>query len=105
MDEGKALASDNNPVTPPSAQAPRSTYRQILVPAANEPVTGESTDMVAKRKGEFLSVKIDDALVKNGVSELAHSLVGKLSLASGDVPYSLDSLYMKLSQSWGIVGD
>lgn len=54
-------------------------------------------------KGEFLSVKVDDALVKYGISELAHSLIGKLSLAPGDSPYPLDSLYSRLSQTGVLV--
>lgn len=61
--------------------------------------------MIAKRKGEFLSVKIDDALVKYGVSELAHSLIGKITLVTGDAPYSLENLHVKLSQTWGIMGE
>lgn len=41
----------------------------------------------------------------NGVSKLAQSLIGKLSLIQGDSPYSLDALYLKLSHVWGITGE
>lgn len=65
----------------------------------------DSVEMTTQRKGEFLSVKVDDALVKYGISELTHSLIGKLSLSQGDSPYSLDALHSKLSQIWGIMGE
>lgn len=58
--------------------------------------------MVATRKGDYLSVKIDDSLVQEGVAKLKNSLIGKLTLASGDSPYSLENLENKLTQIWGI---
>lgn len=78
-------------------QPVRTSYRQILSLYSKENDMVETSEMVAQRKCEFLSVKIDDALVKYGVSELMHSLIGKLSLAPGDLPYTLDNLYSKLS--------
>lgn len=103
------ITADPSPTADPSRlQVPREherqSYCQILSPTLKATAQLECTDMVAQRKGEFLSVKVDDALVKNGVSELAHSLIDKLSLAPGDFPYTLDNLSSKLSQAWGIAG-
>lgn len=55
-------------------------------------------------KGEFLSVTIDETLVQQGVSQLQHTLIGKLSLAPRDSPYSMEDLTKKLQQVWGITG-
>lgn len=62
-------------------------------------------DMVAQRKGEFLSMKVDATLVKYGVTKLAHSLIGKLLMAPGEFPYTLETLSSNLSQAWGIAGE
>lgn len=63
------------------------------------PITRESpiaqaytSDMRPQRKGDFISVKVDDALVRERVSQLQATLIGKLSLSQGDTPYSLDDL-------------
>lgn len=61
--------------------------------------------MFAQRKGEYISVKIDDALVNQEVNNLKHSLIGKLSLAPGDKPYSVSELVSKLNQIWGVAGE
>lgn len=60
--------------------------------------------MKAQRKGAFLSVRVDDELVRQEVSHLQNSLIGRLSLASGDTPYALDALVAKLGETWGIQG-
>lgn len=52
-----------------------------------------SSDMQPQCKGEFLSVKVDDVLVKQGIAQLQHTLIGKLSLAQGDSPYDLSALF------------
>lgn len=46
----------------------RPSYRNILAPAPLVTAPTESCEMTAQRKGEYLSIKIDDALVKYGVS-------------------------------------
>lgn len=57
--------------------------------------------MIAKRKGEYFSIKINDKLVKKKMTNLQDSLIGKLSLASGDSPYSLDDLKLKSGTDMG----
>lgn len=52
--------------------------------------------MRGQRKGEFLSVKVDDNLVRQEISLLQHSLIGRLSLATGDSPYTLEDLTSRL---------
>lgn len=103
-EKGISLPNSNTNISTQNliAEQARPSYRNILAPPNT---LSDSCDMVAKRKGEYLSVKVDDALVKYGVSELVPSLIGKLSLVQGDSPYSLDALYSKLSQIWGITGD
>lgn len=78
------------------------SFCQVLMPTIYS--HDDTSDMLPQRKGEFLSVKIDDALVRKGVSQLQHTLIGKLSLVPGDSPYTLENLKMKLGQLWGVVG-
>lgn len=93
----KNPSSVNKVVAPLIDQTPKiqdcPSYRQILLLTTTKNDMNETSAMISQRKGEFL----DDALVKYVVSELAHSLIGKLSLAPGDSPYSLDTLHAKLS--------
>lgn len=100
---GKSLDPVATDLSSPALMAAKEglSYRNILAPPSAVADLADSCDMTAQRKGEYLSIKVDDALVKNGISELAHSLIGKLSLAPGESPYSLDALYSKLSQVWG----
>lgn len=49
-----------------------------------------------------MSIKVDDDLVQQGVNQLQNSLIGRLTLTSGEAPYSLDDLKAKLGQVWGI---
>ncbi|KAL8477324.1 hypothetical protein ACS0TY_029575 [Phlomoides rotata] len=60
--------------------------------------------MVATSKGEFLSVTLDNLLVKRGVEELQNSLIARLILAKGDEPYPLEDLNRKLEATWNIYG-
>lgn len=88
------------------------SYRQILSPVVgntdgelnHNPDDDFNHNMVAQRKGEYLSIKVDEELVQRGVSTLQHSLIGRLTLAQGDSPYNLDSLKAKLNQVWEILG-
>ncbi|KAL8542608.1 hypothetical protein ACS0TY_003478 [Phlomoides rotata] len=61
-------------------------------------------EMVATRKGEFLSVTLDATLVKRGVEELQNSLIARLIMARGEEPYSLEDLSRKLEATWNIYG-
>lgn len=85
----------------------KGSYRQVLLPTTQECTdqlagidreADDSSSMKAQRKGDYLSVKIDDALVQREATILQNSLIGKISLAVGDSPYSLEDLYSKLSQ-------
>ncbi|KAL8509367.1 hypothetical protein ACS0TY_016537 [Phlomoides rotata] len=61
--------------------------------------------MVATRKGEFLSVTLDDLLVQRGVEKLQNSLIARLILAKGEEPYPLETLTWKLEATWNISGN
>lgn len=95
----------------------RGSYRQVLAPEAPKRPTlmwgptdfiravDDCSNMKAQRKGDDLSVKIDDDLVQREVARLQETLIGKITLASGDSPYSLEDLYSKLSHVEGLIGD
>lgn len=76
------------------------TYKQALSPLDAD----FHSDMQASRKGEYYSVKIDDSLVQKEICHLQYSLIGRVSMAIGDSPYSLDDLKCKLEQAWGVSG-
>lgn len=46
-------------------------------------------------------MKIDDKIVKEDITQLKFSLIGKLTLVAEDSPYSQDDLFKKLAQVWG----
>lgn len=55
--------------------------------------------MKAQRKGDYLSIKIDDELVQREVDHLKDSLIGKITLAFGDSPYLLEELHSRNARS------
>lgn len=66
---------------------------------APPPACGDPTHaMTAQRKGDYLSIRVDDSLVQNGISRLQNSLIGRLVLSSSEKPYTLDDLKLKLSK-------
>lgn len=64
----------------------------------------DKTNMCVQRKGDYLTVKIDDYLVLQEANQLQNSLIGILTLAQGDKPYSFNDLRDKLGQIWGLGG-
>lgn len=83
----------------------RPSFRQVLTKAYTVVIHNESShNMIVERKGDYLSVTIDNSIVQSGVSKLQHSLIEKLSLATGDKPYSLEALLQRLTQLWDISG-
>lgn len=60
--------------------------------------------MIAQRKGDYFSIKIDDNIVQKEVNHLQNTLIGRVSMAPGDNPYSLEELKSKLEQVWGLSG-
>lgn len=61
--------------------------------------------MVAQRKGDYFSVTIDDELIQQEVNLLQNTLIGRISMASRDSPYTIEELRLKLEHSCGISGD
>lgn len=47
---------------------------------------------------------VDETLIQDGVNKLQNSLIEKLSLVTGDKPYSLEDLHLQLGQIWRISG-
>ncbi|KAL8524256.1 hypothetical protein ACS0TY_014002 [Phlomoides rotata] len=87
---------------------PRTTLKSFVDALTGTPSTEsreeEHREMVATRKGEFLSVTLDDLLVKRGVDELQNSLIARLIHAKGEEPYLLETLTRKLEATWNISG-
>ncbi|KAL8503471.1 hypothetical protein ACS0TY_022282 [Phlomoides rotata] len=83
----------------------KSSFADVLAGSQpNAPREEIYKEMVATRKGEFLSVTLDTTLVKRGVEELQNSLIVRLILAKGEEPYSLEDLARKLEATWNIYG-
>lgn len=84
------------------------SFRQALFPTCTDTkdnlLNANPQNMVAQHKGEYLSLTVDEILVRNSITQLQHSLIRKLTLVKGDSPYSIESLTMKLGHVWGIVG-
>lgn len=78
------------------------SYSHVVAPPVSD--RADQLGMVAQRKGEYISIKIDDSLMQEGVSKLQNTLIGKVSLATGDKPYTLEDLKSKLDRLWGILG-
>lgn len=79
------------------------TYRQTLI--LDKAVNDTHPNMMAQRKEDFFSVQIDEDLVQQEIQELQNILIGRVSMAPGESPYSLEDLKMKLEQVWGISGN
>lgn len=88
--------------SPENPMMGKPSYRHVVSPTEYD--RDEQSPMVAQRKGDYISIKIDDSLVQRGVSQLQHTLIGRVSLAPGDKPYTLDDLKLKLDRIWGISG-
>lgn len=73
---------------------PKPSFKEVLLPSDHD--VDASPPMHTQRKGEYLSIKVDNTLVQRNISLLQNSLIGKLTLAQGDAPYSLESLKNKL---------
>lgn len=112
------ISGDNNTSIPNPSRSPnlmnqstadKLSFRSVLVHThedkdAHTPLVTDSSNMIAQRKGEYLSLTVDESLVRTGITQLQHSLIGKLTLATGDSPYSLEELTTKLGHIWGVVG-
>lgn len=104
------ISVPNAPSQVPVALAQqRPSFRQVMSSSLHEhaPLDCDATEfsnMKPQRKGEFFSIKIDDSLVRQNVSHLQTTLIGKLSLAPSDTMYSLEGLREKLGQVWDFTG-
>lgn len=87
--EDAALRSDL--MAPPQEKS----FVQALNPYTAAPV----------RKGEFLSVNIDDQVHKQGVRDLQNSIIGRIILRLGAKPISTMELKALLDKSWNINGN
>lgn len=65
----------------------RLSFKQTLMPSNLD----DSAHMQVQHKGEFLSIKVDESLVQQNISQLQNSLIGKLTLSQGDSPYSVEN--------------
>lgn len=90
------------PVLDGPSRSASMSFRQALTSTDHDLL--DTPPMIAQRKGDYLTVKIGDDLVQQGVQQLQNTLIGKLSLASGEVSYSLHDLTHKLGQVWGVAG-
>lgn len=64
-----------------------------------------STRQPPVRKGEFLSINIDDSIHQQGVRELQNSLIGLVLLKSGAKLMPNIELKASLDKIWNIKGD
>lgn len=69
-------------------------------------LTPQARDRVAQpvRKGDLLSVNIDDSLHQQGVRKLEKSLIGRMMLKQGVKPMPTDSLKASLDLAWKVNG-
>lgn len=105
----KQLSAENTIADLPSQALPevaepqKISFKHALLSVCHE--HNDSTNMQTQRKGEYLSIKVDENLAQHNISELQNTLIGKLSLAQGDTLYSLESLKSTLGQIWGVTDD
>lgn len=84
QDPAEKVLNNTNDINPllsmQGQQVLRKTFTQVLT--GNPPPPGdEVSNMLATRKGEYLSVKIDDSLVQERVPQLKNTLTSKLTFA------------------------
>lgn len=108
LDPGLGKDAISDPITAVEMDGPNADHRDVVdVPKSFKealmpptPDVDFSVPMQAQRKGEYLSIKVDENLVQNSISILQNSLIGKFTLAQGDAPYSLETLKHTLGQVW-----
>ncbi|KAL8548210.1 hypothetical protein ACS0TY_007508 [Phlomoides rotata] len=79
----------------------RPTFTKIVSNTHGPHVSSEVIKgMKRTRKGEYMSVRIDEALYNAGVAELKHSLISRMVHARGDKPLLTDELIKWLNDIW-----
>ncbi|KAL8503104.1 hypothetical protein ACS0TY_022012 [Phlomoides rotata] len=79
------------------------TYAGAVVNRNREEISTEVIQaMKPIRKGQYLTVKVDESLYKKGVSELRDSLIGRIINVKGDKPLGHEALVTRLGDLWNI---
>ncbi|KAL8472996.1 hypothetical protein ACS0TY_029999 [Phlomoides rotata] len=79
------------------------SYADAVTNRNRENISNETIQaMKPVRKGQYLTVTVDENLYKGGVSELRDSLIGRIIHVKGDKPLAHEALITHLGDHWNI---